>query len=118
MKYMNINKIVAIICAGFVLVSVSGCKNKETVNNESQETLYEQNNSYQEKKVTNSENNNYQDTKSNVNVNNDVIINQEPEIISYFENLEQEVDELINKESFSKFKEKVKNIAIIGIDFI
>lgn len=120
MKYININKIVAVICAGFVLVSVSGCQKKTTINDDTKKIVYEQSSNYQEEKVTNSKNNQSQTPKSNANVNSNVIINddKEIEIISYFENLEQEVDKAINEDSFSKFKEKAKEIAITGIDFI
>jgi len=119
MKYINIQKLIAIISAGFILLSISGCQKKEVSNNNDSSNV--ENSQHVETPSTND---------SNINEDNkliDTIINQptttipeekENEIVTYFENLEAEVTSYINQDNFDKVKEKVKNIAITGIDFI
>lgn len=113
MKYVNIKKLIVVLSTGFVLISVSGCnKNGEKVYSNVQENSLNQN--VETETLVNTEANNYVETEPILETTQ----NKEVEIINYFDSLEQEIDSYINEGKFEEMKEKAKNIAITGIDFI
>ena len=115
MKYVNVQKLIAILSAGFILLSVSGCQKKES-NNKVQK---DENSSFvqiQTEPAIDTEN-----VLIDIIDNEEVItadIDKEKEIVGYFEELEHEVTTYINQDNFEQMKEKIKKIAITGIDFI
>ena len=118
MKYMNIKKLTAIISAGFILLSISGCQKKEESNKTN--SLETGNYQYVETRPSDDLNNENQILNETIADRNQNTSNgsAEDEIVTYFENLESEVNYYINEDNFEKVKEKSKNIAIAGIDFV
>lgn len=103
MKYINVKKMVAVISAGFILISISGCKKQEEI-------------SYSN--IPGNSSNQYVETELTEETQKLINENDNEEIVTYFEDLEQQVDDCLNESNFDKLKEKAKNIAITGIDFI
>ena len=111
MKYINMKKLIAIISAGCILISISGCKKHEDANksNVSDTGNYQyMENPSEQFKLESAESSN--ETQVGETIEN--------EIITYFQGLEEEVNNCINAESFEKVKEKAKEMFITGIDFI
>lgn len=108
MKYINIKKIIVVLSAGFVLLSMSGCQSEEQViNNKDKKEI---SNRIEINPEVSSPIDNF--------TSDDIVVEKEEEIVSYFENLENEVDDYINENNFDEVKDKAKNIAITGIDFL
>jgi len=118
MKYINIQRIIAVISAGFILISVSGCQKKvETKNNGSEANNYQHIETATSNPTNGAENSTINESLAeNTIITTDSII--EEEIINYFEDLEEEVTYYINEDNFDKLKDKAKKIVITGIDFI
>lgn len=106
MKYINIKKVLAVISAGFIIISMSGCESKEA-------SVSTDNNSQIE--IVNEPGVDLKDNSSSVVIDSQT---KEEEVIDYFENLESDVEKYVNESNFDKVKDKAKNIAITGIDFI
>lgn len=131
MKYINIKKIIAVMSAGFIVLNISGCQSKQTTSakdlvvtsteNEDNENDYSQED-YSQNETTTEEvvtiENNTEEIVANEEFVSENNQNKEEEIVSYFENLESEVDHYTNQNNFENFKDKAKEIAITGIDFI
>lgn len=119
MKYINVKKVITIISAGFIVLSVGGCKAKK-YNDDS--NGFHNINTEVTKKVENQildnsdEKGESEETIPTEKINEDE--KDEEEIITYFENLEEDVDFYLDDLDFDKVKDKVKNAAIAGIDFI
>lgn len=108
MKYINIKKIIVVLSAGFVLLSMSGCQSEEQVINNKDK-----------KEISNRIEMNTEVSSPIDNfTSDDIVVEKEEKIVSYFENLENEVDDYINENNFDEVKDKAKNIAITGIDFL
>lgn len=123
MKYINVKKVIALISAGFILISLNGCKKKEESDylNVSETSLNQQIESEIINEPIDTEPNQYVEIETKEQTEqavSETIENKEEEVIIYFENLEKEVNCYINESDFDRLKEKVKNIAITGIDFI
>ena len=129
MGYINMKKLVALLSAGIVLISISGCRKKQ-----SSQLDFEESYQYETSTTTTSETISENNTELVDNIKVDIVDDQEDiidkeivaasnkeietEIVAYFEDLEEEVNYYLNQENFDKMKEKAKEIAIIGIDFI
>ncbi len=121
MKYINVKKILAVMSAGFIVLNISGCQSRETIStnvlidtsNESEDNE----NNYNQKDYSQNENNT-EEIVTNEEFISETNQNKEEEIVSYFEDLESEVDHYTNQSNFENFKDKAKEIAITGIDFI
>ena len=131
MGYINMRRLVALLSTGLVLISLSGCQKNESL--ESEVTVPFSNSSPslpEEPSVKNEvkENSTVSEQKKQTTTNSETIDNEEvtdksekeieEEVVKYFEDLEKEVAYYVNEENFDKVKDKAKEIAIIGIDFI
>lgn len=110
MKYINIKKIKALFLTGIILVTMTGCQmiEKESAQPKDNQTV--------------------ESTMEEDNVKEDVIIEDnnikeeeiktEDDLVTYFNNFEEEIDTKINEGKLEEFKESAKNAAITGIDFV
>lgn len=115
MKYINIKKILIVLSSGIIILSLSGCKIKDDSLDSKKETKE------QEKVVENVDNSSIpQEKPSNITENNNSAVENtsETEVVAHFETLETNVDNLLEESNFDKVKNKTKDIAISGIDFV
>lgn len=112
MKYINVKKVIAVVSAGFILMSMTGCKKEEKDYSKKQEPIV---NEYIQDE-TKKEELEYIEPETKETLNS--VENNEAEVIKYFENLEEEVNDLLNEDNLDKMKEKLINIVVTGIDFI
>lgn len=119
MKYINFQRLIAVVSAGFILLSINGCQKKEASNINDvpkvENYQYIQPPSTSEPNITN--NNSLIDKIEDESI---ITANEskENEVVKYFEDLETEVTSYINQDNFDNLKEKIKSIAITGIDFV
>ena len=109
MKYININKLKALFLTGIILVTMTGCQmiEKESMQTKDNQTIES---TIEENKV-----------KEDVIIDNNIKeeeIRTEEDIVTYFNNFEEEIDTKINEGNLDEFKESAKNAAITGIDFV
>jgi len=112
MKYINVKKVIAVVSAGFILMSMTGCKKEEKNYSNKQEQIV---NEYIQEETKKEE---LEYIELETNKTSSLVENKEIEVINYFEKLEEEVDNSLNEDNLDKMKEKVINIVITGIDFI
>lgn len=115
MKYINIKKILVVLSSSIIILSLSGCKIKDDSLDSKKETKK------QEKIVENIDNSSIpQEKSSNITENNNSTVenSSETEVVAHFETLETNVDNLLEESNFDKVKNKTKDIAISGIDFV
>ena len=118
-KLVNHKKIVCILLSGFIIVTISGCSKTDTSLNKT----YEKNN-----KITNEEITTPNDEQPEFNISSEEEYNENEEITIYsqndetaiatFNDIEKEVDTILNSESVSNAKDKVKGTFITIVDFI
>ena len=118
-KLVNHKKIVCILLSGFIIVTISGCSKTDTSLNKT----YEKNN-----EITNEEITTPNDEQPEFNISSEEEYNENEEITIYsqddetaiatFNDIEKEVDTILNSESVSNAKDKVKGTFITIVDFI
>ena len=118
-KLVNHKKIVCILLSGFIIVTISGCSKTDTSLNKT----YEKNN-----EITNEEITTPNDEQPEFNISSKEEYNENEEITIYsqndetaiatFNDIEKEVDTILNSESVSNAKDKVKGTFITIVDFI
>ncbi len=123
MKFKKINnkKIICILLSGFIIVSISGCSKTDSSLNKT----YEKNN-----EIITETNNTDENTKeinnideiqntSNNNLQNKITYSDNDEIaIETFNNVNDEIDNLLNSEKIEDVKETAKGTFITIVDFI
>ena len=130
MKKIKINtkKLMVILVSGFILVtSVSCTKEKAKVNNS---YIQESNQSViNSSEVNNSKKENSQQVESTIeestpenniveNSSNEIYTSNDMEVISYFNDIENSVDEELKKEADESIKDKLKGTFITVVDFL
>ena len=118
-KLVNHKKIVCILLSSFIIVTISGCSKTDTSLNKT----YEKNN-----EITNEEITTPNDEQPEFNISSEEEYNENEEITTYsqndetaiatFNDIEKEVDTILNSESVSNAKDKVKGTFITIVDFI
>ncbi len=118
-KLVNHKKIVCILLSGFIIVTISGCSKTDTSLNKT----YEKNNEITNEEITTSN-----DEQPEFNISSKEEYNENEEITIYsqndetaiatFNDIEKEVDTILNSESVSNAKDKVKGTFITIVDFI
>ena len=123
MKFKKINnkKIICILISGFIIVSISGCsKTDSSLNNtykQNNEIITETNNTDENTKELNNIDE-IQNTSNN-NSQNKITYSDNDEIaIETFNNLNDEIDNLLNSEKIEDVKETAKGTFITIVDFI
>jgi len=112
MKYINVKKVIAVVSAGFILMSINGCKKEEKNYSNKQESIV---NEYIQDETQKQE---LEYIEPEIKETLSSVENNEAEVIKYFENIEEEVNELLNEDNLDEMKEKLINIVVTGIDFI
>ena len=112
MKNLNVKKIMAMFTTSLVLINMSGCKKNE------EQLLFSETSIIQDNEFDESEAIIVQNDVFYENDNTITSKVKEEEVIKYFEELEEEIDNYINEKNFDRVKEKAKNIFITCIDFI
>lgn len=110
MKSINLKKMFVIMTTSFILLSSSGCKMKEETNEITDNTNY-QSHSVIETQIPVNDENSMEKVPTEETVD-------ESEIVTYFNELETELDTYNNESNLKQFENKIKDIAITGIDFI
>ena len=118
-KLVNHKKIVCILLSGFIIVTISGCSKTDTSLNKT----YEKNNEITNEEITTPNN-----EQPEFNISSKEEYNENKEITTYsqndetaiatFNDIEKEVDTILNSESVSNAKDKVKGTFITIVDFI
>jgi len=107
MKIYN-KKILSIVTTGFILISLTGCSNNLSKTLEKETVI-----------VENNENNNSLSTETvNNKTNKQEKFNNENEVVEYFNNIENEITNLLNNDTTQNVKDKVTNFFVTTIDFI
>lgn len=131
-KIVNTKKIIYVLLSGFVIISMTGCsKTDSSLNNsynQSNEVITESNksdNSIIDKSAeTNNENSQNADTSNNETKNNDTsnnvttYSNKDKTAIQTFNNLNDEIDNILKNENVESAKDKAKGTFITIVDFI
>lgn len=94
--------------ASCILLTACGYKKSENKEQVNQETSVSQDNDFFESTIP---------TESEIVIEENKRNNEE-EIINYFENMKEELDNYLSSENVNNFKENIKNAIIGGIDFI
>lgn len=115
MKYINIKKILVVLSSGIIILSVSGCKLKSDGLNSIKATSKQENIVENATKIDIPQK---KISKKDIENNNTVENFGETEVVEYFETLETNVDTYIEESNFDKVKNKTKELAVTGIDFI
>lgn len=141
MKHINKKKIMSIVLAGFVLLTISGCADKGII--EDRQTTINDNNTVvevpketpvqtpEEKQVvlekqetvvvnggTMTESYVQEITTEEVPVISQNNVMTEEETVNYFERIEAKVNEYANSENFENMKDKASSLFITTVDFI
>ena len=137
MKFINFNsqKIVAVILSGFIIINISGCSKEENYQSKPQETYnqtkYEEP-QFEEPKYdeppfedSNNKETQYEEPQFNFQPNTS---NNNQEVITYsesdekaiqtFNNLEEEINDILNSETVTNVKDKAKGAFITIVDFL
>ena len=135
MKFKTINnkKIIAVILSGFIIVNMAGCSKTNTVTQQdyehyNQETTIENeepqinpiepniNPVIEQETTPNIETNS--GTNSNYNNSVKTYSNEDEQAIETFNNLEEDITNILNSETVSNAKDKAKGVFITIVDFL
>lgn len=127
----NTKKLMVILVSGFILITTVGCTNE---NNENVNSNYYQQESSRIENIDSEVDNNIVENNSEIEsipdkINNDeknivekpfkeTYTNQDKEVISYFDNIEKNVDNELHEEKSEAVKDKLKGMFITIVDFL